>query len=59
VGGQITQFGDGAFGCLLDAGHFVAPSGLIGIESVPRNVERYAGHLAGIGPLTVFCGRYI
>jgi hypothetical protein len=32
VGGQITQFGDGAFDCLLDAGHFVAPSGLIGRE---------------------------
>ena len=27
---------------------FPAPSGLIGIESVLRNVERYADHLAGI-----------
>ena len=27
---------------------FPAPSGLIGIESLLRNVERYAGHLAGI-----------
>jgi hypothetical protein len=51
----VAPLGD----CNILDRHLPAPSGLIGIESVPRNVESYAGRLAGIGPLAVFRGRYI